>query len=90
MLSTPRGVNWFHRAFKLGQKNRDPAYESWRGPSWENPHIPHGAIEAERQRLPKDSFGQEFGGEFIGEEEDPCDVCGCPSPDAVGLLLAPR
>jgi hypothetical protein len=87
LLSTPRGVDWFYRAFRRGQKGRDPMYESWSSPSWDNPHIPPEAIEAERSRLGKDAFDQEFGAKFIGAEDDPCEVCRGPSRDVPGITI---
>jgi hypothetical protein len=86
LLSTPQGCGWFYRAFRLGQKG-EPSDESWRAPSSQNPHLPPGVIEAERSRLSKQAFTQEFEAEFLGEEVEPCDACGCPSPDAPGVII---
>jgi hypothetical protein len=87
LLSTPRGLNWFFRIFQQGQKGRDPSIESWRSPTWANPHLPEGVVEAEKARLTKDAFDQEFGAVFLGEEDDPCGRCGCPSERVSGNLL---
>ena len=82
LLSTPRGMGWFYKAYRRGQKRRDPMYESWRSPSLANPHLSVEAIESERKRLSADAFAQEFEAAFIGADEDPCEVCGYPSLDA--------
>src|SRR6267142_6842911 len=55
-ISTPNGCNWFHALYRLGQKKRDPAFESWASPSWTNPHLDSASIEAERARLPAETF----------------------------------
>ena len=34
--STPRGANWYKGMYKIGQNINDPAYESWRFPTWYN------------------------------------------------------
>jgi hypothetical protein len=87
LLSTPQGCNWFFRSYRLGQKKRDPDYESWSSPSWVNPHLSAEAIEAERSRLSPASFAQEFGAVFVGAEAEPCDACGWPRLNAPGVLI---
>lgn len=79
LLSTPAGRNWFHKLFRRGQNSRDPSFESWAQPSWMNPHISRDLIEEERKRMDADPFGQEFAGKFIGEEREPCELCGYPN-----------
>ncbi len=64
LISTPRGKGWLHEAFRRGQ-GRDPDFESWNAPSWQNPHLDRELIEAERSRLPERVFRQEYGGEFL-------------------------
>lgn len=42
--STPEGKNWFYDLFMRGQDEANPAWESWRIPSWDNPYVyPRGA-----------------------------------------------
>jgi hypothetical protein len=77
LLSTPRGIGWFHDAFKRGQDG-DPGYASWTGPTWDNPHIDRAVVEAERSRLEPEVFAQEYGGKFIGPGIPQCEVCGYP------------
>lgn len=39
MGSTPEGKNWFYRRWQDGQNPLLPDWQSWRVPSWENPHV---------------------------------------------------
>jgi hypothetical protein len=79
-LSTPNGVNWFHALYRRGQKKRDAAFESWSSPSWTNPYIDRASIEAERGRLPPETFVQEYEAVFAGALAEPCDRCCGPAP----------
>src|SRR5436309_10516019 len=38
LISTPKGKGWFYDLFRRGQ-GRDPDYQSWNSPSWENPFL---------------------------------------------------
>lgn len=88
MLSTPRGAdNWFFQQHRRGQKGRDPAYASWQSPSWSNPYLDRELIEAERSRLDADTFNEQYGAVFLGEELQPCDTCHGPNAHAVGIVL---
>ncbi len=86
-MSTPRGGGWFHAMYRRGQGGRDASYESWSSPSSANPYLDKMAIEAERARLPDEVFRQEYLAEFIQAEEEPCDACGFPVPDANGYTV---
>jgi hypothetical protein len=87
LVSTPRGANWFYKAWKLGQKGRDVRFESWSSPSWINPHISRDLIEDERRTLPQDAFEQEYGAVFLGAECDACDTCHGPRFGAMGIVV---
>lgn len=39
MASTPEGKNWFYDLWKTGQDVKRPDWQSWRFPSWRNPHV---------------------------------------------------
>ena len=82
LISTPNGPNWFWHLYRRGQRGRDATHESWRSPSWDNPHLDPEAIEEERRRLPKDAFDQEFGAVFLNADCEPCDTCGGPDRNA--------
>lgn len=44
--STPEGRNWFYESWKRGQSAEHEDWESWRMPSWRNPHVyRHGATD---------------------------------------------
>ncbi|MEQ1893377.1 MAG: terminase family protein [Planctomycetota bacterium] len=64
LISTPKGKGWFYEMWRRGQ-GRDPQYESWNAPSWQNPYLRKELIAAERERLPERVFAQELGGQFI-------------------------
>jgi hypothetical protein len=86
-LSTPRGRDFFWKLFRRGQKGRDKDFESWSSPSWQNPALDRTLIDDERGRLTEETFASQYGGEFTGEDPDPCDVCHGPSPDVSGIFL---
>ena len=66
MISTPRGLNWFHQEYLKGQnRSRYPDYESWRFSTYDNPHISRELIDNEFKHLPSDIFRQEIMAEFI-------------------------
>lgn len=86
-LSTPAGTNWLYRAFRRGQKRRDPQYESWQSPTLTNPHVDPSVIEDERSRSSKDAFEEQYEARFLGAQIEPCDTCGGPSPTAAGVAF---
>ena len=45
LISTPRGSNYFHKAFQRGQDPQDPRVGLLAVPSWTNIHLPEGEIE---------------------------------------------
>lgn len=63
-ISTPKGRNWFWRAWQLGQGD-DPDWHSWQFPTVSNPHIDPAEVEAARRNLPERIFAQEYLAEFI-------------------------
>jgi hypothetical protein len=80
LVSTPTGTNWFYREFRRGLR-REPGFESWSSPSSDNPHLPEGVIEEERERMAEDVYEQEYLAQFAGAQTEPCLVCGGPSRD---------
>lgn len=67
-MSTPRGMNYFHRLFARGG---DGDWRSWQMPTAANPHMPPDEIEAARAELPADVFAQEYLAEFIADASNP-------------------
>jgi len=88
LISTPGDRGWFWRVFRRGLKNRDAAFESWTSASWENPYLSRELIEEDRRRLPKGTFESQYGGEFLGFDTGPCDLCGAPDPNVPSILFA--
>lgn len=63
-LSTPRGMNFFQRAFVRGQgESRD--WRSWRFSTGDNPFIDKAEIEAMRDSMPERTFMQEVEAVFL-------------------------
>lgn len=70
--STPRGFNWYHGLWRLGQEGYDD-YQSWQLPSWTNPVVyPGGREDPEIKRIEsivsEFHFRQEYGAEFAAFE----------------------
>jgi hypothetical protein len=86
IVSTPHGRGWFYAQFRLGQRGRDPGYESWQAPTSQNPTIDVRIIEAERGRLDEETFKEQYEAQFSGPRER-CDTCGGPSPDVTGTMV---
>lgn len=66
-ISTPKGMNWFHR---LWQRCQDPLQTEWRGwqlPTVSNPFIDPTEVGAARAMLPERIFQQEYLAMFIDD-----------------------
>lgn len=65
LISTPKGKNWFYREWLLGNSGT-PDVQSWQAPTSANPikNI-RKAFEKARQRVPEDTFRQEWLAQFI-------------------------
>ena len=61
-ISTPEGYNWFYQLYLRGQDGGE--WESFRFPSWENPHLPAKDIEEAKRSLSQETFAQEYGAQF--------------------------
>jgi hypothetical protein len=64
-ISTPRGRNWFWRAWLYGQDSERSDWASWQFPTSCNPYIKASEIEAAHDLLPQRVFQQEYLAEFI-------------------------
>lgn len=62
-LSTPKGLNYFHRLYGLG--DTDAAWRAHHAPTSANPYIDAGEIEAARRALPERVFAQEYLAQFL-------------------------
>lgn len=67
--STPRGYNWYHGLWLLGQPGAEPDYKSWNFPTWTNlARYPQGLNSSELIRIQatvsKHFWDQEYGADF--------------------------
>jgi hypothetical protein len=65
IISTPRGRNWFYRAYRRGQDPEEIEWASWKFPSWTNDTLPPGEIETMKDDLPAVIYKQEVEAEFL-------------------------
>jgi hypothetical protein len=63
--STPKGHDFFWRAYTWGQDPAEPEWASWQMPTTANPYIDPAEVEAARLRLPERAFEQEFLARFL-------------------------
>jgi hypothetical protein len=64
-LSTPKGLDAFHRLYQLGQDPLESEWLSWQMPSSASPYITADEIDAARRELPERIFAQEYLAEFV-------------------------
>jgi hypothetical protein len=69
LAGTPKGRNFFHTAFALGQDPLNDDWSSWQMPTATNTKIPNleAELEAARSQMPERSFRQEYLAEFLDE-----------------------
>jgi hypothetical protein len=68
LSSTPRGFNWFHKVYEMGQDRDNPDnswWESWTVPSRMNPILPAEEIAEAKKNSTPESFMQEWEAKFI-------------------------
>lgn len=67
LISTPRGRNWFFRAWQRGQSEaqKDRNWNSWTFPSWTNETLPEGGVDDLIEDLPAVLVQQEVEAKFI-------------------------
>jgi hypothetical protein len=66
-ISTPKGMNWFWRAWQRGQADEAEDWASWQFPTSGNPYIQATEIEAARGMLPERVFAQEYLAQFMDD-----------------------
>ncbi len=64
-LSTPNGLNWFHRLYRLGLDPLQPDWQSFSHPTLGNPLIAPEEVDAARLEMPDRWFRQEYEAAFI-------------------------
>jgi len=68
LLSTPKGVNFFHECYSRGVDPAQPDWNGWHAPTTANPYIDPAEVEAARLELPEQIFRQEYLAEFLQNE----------------------
>ena len=68
LLSTPKGINFFHECYQRGIDPLQPDWHCWHMPTVDNPYINPAEIEAARLELPDQVFKQEYLAEFMQNE----------------------
>jgi len=66
-ISTPKGRGWFFEFFQRGRSDDWPGYESFQGPTRENPFINQSDVDDAERELPERVFRQEYLAEFVDE-----------------------
>lgn len=94
-LSTPRGFNFFHSLYSLGQDADQREWASWRMPSSTNPHLPADELVAAQAQTDPVTYSQEYEAEFtmraglvhyqFSREHNVRDVGDCGAEVRIGL-----
>ncbi len=69
-IGTPKGRNWFHDLWKLGQDNQDSDWKSWHFTTQDNPLIDPSEIESAKKTLSTFAFKQEYLASFSNAGAD--------------------
>ena len=69
-LGTPKGRNWFHDIWKLGQDDQDKDWKSWHFTTADNPLIDPEEIASAKKTLSSFAFKQEFLASFSNAGAD--------------------
>lgn len=67
-LSTPKGLNYFHTLYLLGQDELETEWRSWQMPSSASPYIEPDELAAARRQLPERVYSQEYLAQFLEVE----------------------
>nr|QSE37205.1 MAG: terminase large subunit [Caudoviricetes sp.]QSL79779.1 MAG: terminase large subunit [Caudoviricetes sp.] len=69
-IGTPKGRNWFHDTFKLGESGEDEDWKSWHFTTADNPLIDPKEIESAKKTLSSFAFKQEYMASFSNAGSD--------------------
>lgn len=69
-IGTPKGRNWFHDTFKLGESGEDEDWKSWHFTTADNPLIDPKEIESAKKTLSTFAFKQEYMASFSNAGSD--------------------
>jgi hypothetical protein len=65
MISTPRGRNWFHKAWHRGQDPSKRMWDSWHFRSIDSPYMDEEDIAEAEESMPRILYEQEYLAEFV-------------------------
>jgi hypothetical protein len=65
MISTPRGRNWFYKAWQRGQDPEQKEWDSWTFTTQDNPHLPEGEADRMAADMPRMEADQEIYAKWI-------------------------
>ena len=63
-ISTPQHFNWFFDLYEGAETDSTGTWGAWQYPTWDNPFIPEGEIDASRRDMADEDFDQEYGASF--------------------------
>ncbi len=69
-IGTPKGRNWFHDLYKLGQSGEDTDWKSWHFTTQDNPLIDPKEIESAKKTMSTFAFKQEYMASFTNAGAD--------------------
>jgi hypothetical protein len=69
-IGTPKGRNWFHDLYKLGQAGDDVDWKSWHFTTQDNPLIDPKEIESAKKTMSTFAFKQEYMASFTNAGAD--------------------
>jgi hypothetical protein len=69
-IGSPKGRNWFHDLWKLGQDDQDSDWKSWHFTTQDNPLIDPSEIESAKKTLSSFAFKQEYLASFSNAGAD--------------------
>ena len=69
-IGTPKGRNWFHDLYKLGQTDKDNDWKSWHFTTKDNPLIDPTEVESAKKTLSSFAFKQEYMASFDNAGSD--------------------
>lgn len=65
IISTPKGRNWFWRAYQMGQDASQSEWRSWQAPTSSNPYIARQELLDAKAGVPERVWRQEFLADFL-------------------------
>lgn len=63
-ITTPRGYNWIYELYKRGKDPGEPDWQSWKGPTSDNPIIKRSFLARARRKADDATYRQEYDADF--------------------------